>query len=106
MINTHRRTDLGRVSGSLCEALATLGRSAGGQLMPDEVTTRYPHAARAYAAHVLAALRPAELAALDRFAARALDAPRAQPRGVDETAAVRRVEGLIGPPHPPHRKDP
>ncbi len=28
MVNTHRRTDLGRVSGSLCEALAWLNSPA------------------------------------------------------------------------------
>ncbi len=69
-----------------------------------EVTTRYPHAAQAYAAHVLVALGPAELAALERFAARALDDPQARPRGKDEVAVVRRAEALIGPAHLPYGK--
>ncbi len=71
-----------------------------------ERTTLYPHAARAYASHVLAALWVEELDALERFAARALDDPRARPRGAQETAVLRRVDALIGSAHLPARHVP
>lgn len=52
------------------------------------------HAERAYAPGVLAALDADELAALDRFAARALGDPSAAPADDAERAAVRKAEAL------------
>ncbi len=48
----------------------------------------------AYPPRLLDRLTPAERAALDRFAARALDCPEARPGDEEERAAVRRADLL------------
>ncbi len=56
----------------------------------------YPAAAAAYRASVLALLTPAELAALDAYAARALAHPDARPGDAVEAAVFARVDHLMG----------
>lgn len=56
----------------------------------------YPAAAVAYRPSVLALLTPTELAALDAYAARALEDPEARPADAVEATVLRRVELLIG----------
>ena len=53
-----------------------------------------PHAAQCCPASALRQLSPADLAALDRWCARALHDPDAKPTG-DEAAAVARYERLL-----------
>jgi hypothetical protein len=54
-----------------------------------------PHARACCPEYALAALAPADLAALDRYCARALDDPDAEPDGEAERAAVARYEALL-----------
>ena len=54
-----------------------------------------PHAAQCCPVSALRQLSPDDLAALDRWCARALDDPEAEPRGGDEAAAVARYEALL-----------
>ena len=54
-----------------------------------------PHAAECCPTYALRALTPAELAALDRWCARALNDPDAEPQDGDEAAAVARYEALL-----------
>ena len=53
------------------------------------------HAGQCCPTSALRALTPADLAALDRWCARALDNPDAQPQDGDEAAAVARYEALL-----------
>ena len=53
------------------------------------------HAAQCCPTSALRQLTPAELAALDRWCARALDDPDAEPEAGDEAAAVARYEALL-----------
>ena len=55
----------------------------------------YPHARACCPRRALAELAPDELAALDRWCARALDDPDAEPRAGDEAAVVARYEALL-----------
>jgi hypothetical protein len=59
--------------------------------MPDPV----PYARQCCPASALAALSPADLAALDRYCARALDDPEATPEDGAEAAAVSRYHALL-----------
>ncbi len=59
------------------------------------VTNAASPAAEAYGPTILARLAPAERAALDRYAARALGDPDAAPEGEEEVAAEARVHALI-----------
>ena len=54
-----------------------------------------PYARACCPHHALAEFTAAELAALDRWCARALDNPDAEPRAGDEAAAVARYEALL-----------
>ena len=54
-----------------------------------------PHAAACCPASALAALSPADLAALDAYCARSLDDPDAEPQADDEAAAVARYDALL-----------
>ncbi len=54
-----------------------------------------PHARQCCPTSALRELSPADLAALDRWCARALDDPDAEPRDGDEAAAVARYEALL-----------
>ncbi len=54
-----------------------------------------PHAAACCPASALRQLSPAELAALDRWCARAMADPDAEPQAGDEAAAVARYEALL-----------
>ena len=54
-----------------------------------------PHALQCCPVHALRALTPAELAALDRWCARALDDPEAEPWDGAEAAAVDRYHALL-----------
>ena len=59
--------------------------------MPDPV----PYARQCCPASALAALSPADLAALDAYCARAMADPDAEPRDGDEAAAVARYHALL-----------
>ena len=54
-----------------------------------------PYARACCPHHALAELTPDELAALDRWCARALDDPEAEPAGPEEIAAVARYERVL-----------
>ena len=54
-----------------------------------------PHARLCCPDHALAELTADELAALDRWCARALDDPEAEPIGEEEIAAVARYEQVL-----------
>ena len=56
---------------------------------------RAPHAALCCPESALRALSAVEVAALDRWCARALDDPDAEPQEGDEAAAVARYEALL-----------
>ncbi len=56
----------------------------------------YPFASESYRTSVLALLTPAELAALDAYAARALAHPDARPGDAVEAAVFARVDHLMG----------
>ena len=58
-------------------------------------TDSAPHARQCCPTHALADLAPADLAALDRWCARALHDPDAEPRDGDEAAAVSRYYALL-----------
>ena len=57
-----------------------------------------PHAAECCPASALRRLSPEDLAAVDRWCARALDDPDAKPETEAEAAAVARYEALLAPP--------
>ena len=58
-------------------------------------TTPAPYAALCCPHHALAELSPADLAALDRWCARALDDPDAEPAEGDEAAVVAKYERVL-----------
>ena len=56
---------------------------------------RAPYAAQCCPEHALRALSAAEVVALDRYCARAMADPDAEPQAGDEAAAVARYEALL-----------
>jgi hypothetical protein len=62
------------------------------------MATSYPSASLCVSAAILAALGPSLAAALDAYAARALDDPDARPGTPQEAAAWDQLERLLGGP--------